>query len=214
MEIDLEESIGGDLTSARRISLGDLDLPEPGKSGGQVRVELPSLGPGLQRQVRLFDRNGLLLDATDRLSMAEQINVQITMGSTAVRQLQIGHTSAVGIFDRLARAERAEAAYSDLLKAGLPGRLIDDPEHGLPALTSLLSQTRGHLDILDPYFGWDADDWLVLGQAHVPVRVLTGYGEFTKKGWRLRVKPLPPGSAPLAPSLHVRPDFYQTSAHP
>src|SRR5713101_5984542 len=50
------------LTGSGRIRLGDLALPSgPVAAGKDVAVVLPTLGPGLQRQVRLFDRNGLLL---------------------------------------------------------------------------------------------------------------------------------------------------------
>lgn len=206
LEIDLEEYADGDLASARRIRLGDLALPPgPVAAGKDVTVVLPTLGPGLQRQVRLFDRNGLLLDATDRLAMVEKIDIEGTVAGGQPFRVTVGQRNAVGLLDRLKRADQSDAAYRALLEAGLPGRVVDDPQHGLPALTALLSQAHGQLDVLDAYFGWDVSDWSVLAQVSAPIRVLTGHGYYDGGVLRKRkvIQP-PPGTAPQAPSLEVR----------
>jgi hypothetical protein len=63
LEVDLEEYAGDGLVQARRLRLADLALP--GGSPQRVTVALPTLGPGLQRQLRLYDRAGRLLDTCD-----------------------------------------------------------------------------------------------------------------------------------------------------
>ena len=56
LELDIEEYENGDLVSARRLRLGDVALPSSALMPGEIiTVELPTLGAGLHRQVRLFD---------------------------------------------------------------------------------------------------------------------------------------------------------------
>ena len=203
LELDVEEYSAGDLASDRRIDLGDLKLPGPVPAGRGVEVVLPSLGPGLERRVRLYDRDGVLLDATDRFAILEQINLTMTAGDTAT-SVQVGRSGPVSLTSRLEKADQAEAAYRKMLEEGLAGRIIDDPQHGLPELASLLSQARGHLDVLDPYFGHHLPDWDVLTKVPVAIRVLTGYGWKWQKGPVQKVQLPTAGSPAAALPMEVR----------
>lgn len=164
LELDVEEYVEDTLASARRVRLGDLDLPatrEPIDGLLQVDVHLPTLGTGVSRQVRLYDRDGLLLDATDRLYTADQINIDISWpgGATTVT---VGDARPPGLLARLHAADEADERYRQMLEAGLPGRLVDDERDGPTRLRDQLARARGHLLILDPYFSWHEADWTVL----------------------------------------------------
>jgi len=191
LELDLEEYAHGDLIGARRVRLGDVMLPElpEGIDEPVIGVCLPTLGPGLHRQVRLYDRDGLLLDTTDRLPMVEQVKVDVQVEGGIPFTITVGNAPIVALLDRLARADETDQAYDDLLAAGLAGRIIDSPGHGLPWLAQILAQAPGHLDVLDPYFGWNVSDWAVLNSVAVPTRVLT------HRDGRNVISP-PAGSAP------------------
>ncbi len=207
LELDLEEYESGDLAIARRLRLGDVVLPSgPIPPLGTLTVELPTLGPGIHRQFRLFDRDGVLLDATDRMPTIEQITVKIHTNVGPGPTVVVGGVQPATLAERLQRADRAEAQYRQLLEDGLSGRVIDDPATGLPLLTALLNQAHGHLDVLDPYFGWDLRDWQVLAQVPVPIRVLTGHGRYDRNGNLTRQEVIPPPAGLVSPpnTIQVR----------
>jgi hypothetical protein len=173
------------LASARRLRLGDLDLPaarEPVDGLLQVDVRVPTLGTGVARQVRLYDRDGLLLDATDRLWTLEQINMTISSPGSS-RAVTIGDAHPPDLLGRLQAADTADERYRQLLEAGLPGRIVTDEVAGPSRLHAELARAREELLVLDPYFGWNQADWAVLDDAAVPVRVLTGHGTPGKRGF-------------------------------
>jgi hypothetical protein len=177
IEVDLEEYAGGDLIEARRLRLKDLKLPAttsiPSATDVVAIMALPTLGPGLQRQVRLYDRDGLLLDGSDRFWTAEQIDVTLKANEATSISIKVGTAAIVEFEERLERAAATDEAYAELLRRGLSGRIIDDPATGHQHLTELLSHARDYLDIIDPYFGLHAPDWSVLLGVSVPIRVLT-----------------------------------------
>ncbi|MGC1238073.1 MAG: hypothetical protein WA860_04710 [Acidimicrobiales bacterium] len=178
LELDLEEFESGDLANAYRLRLGDIDLPlTPVAVGYEAVIELPTLGAGVHRQLRLFDRDGNLLDTQDRLPMSEKVTMSVSIEGGGDFEVTVGNSFQADLADRLKRADEAEEAYAKLLEEGLAGRIVDDPAKGLPKLIALLNDAKGRLDILDPYFGWHIPDWNVLAQIRVPIRVLTGYGK-------------------------------------
>ncbi len=178
IEVDLEEYAHGDLIEARRLRLEDLNLPAPASTSAgaadlRTTVALPTLGSGLQRQVRIYDRDGLLLDGSDRVWMAEQVTVTLKVNDATPITITAGKAVIVELEERLERAASTDQAYADLLEQGLLGRIIDQTSNGQQRLAELLVQARDHLDILDPYFGLKSADWTVLLGVTVPIRVFT-----------------------------------------
>jgi hypothetical protein len=127
----------------------------------------------------------------------------MTASDGSATSIQVGETRPVTLLGRLEKADKAETAYRKMLEEGLPGRIIDDPQRGLPELASLLSQARGHLDVLDPYFGHKLPDWDVLTKVAVGIRVLTGYGWQWGKGLVQKVQL--PAAGSLAAALNRLP---------
>ena len=76
LEVDLEEYADDGLVQARRLRLADLQLPEGAPE--RITVVLPTLGPGLRRQLRLYDRAGRLLDYCDITAFLSQIQINMT----------------------------------------------------------------------------------------------------------------------------------------
>ena len=215
LELDLEEYESGDLASARRLRLGDVALPSgPIPPGGAITVELPTLGLGMHRQFRLFDRDGVLLDATDRMPTVEQITVKIDTSAGPGPTVVIGGVQPATLAERLQRADRADAQYRRLLEDGLSGRVIDDPATGLPLMAALLNQAHGYLDVLDPYFGWNVRDWQVLAQVPVPIRVLTGHGRYDRSGNLTQQKVVPPPTGLVSPPNTVDVHSWRGSTPP
>jgi hypothetical protein len=207
LELDLEEFVDGDLIAARRLRLADIALPTgPLGPGEQVVVGMPSVGPRLHRQVRLYDRDGVLLDISDRLPTIEKIEIVgiVTPGGDELKG-SAGGLAPVALLDRLRRSDAAAEAYKQLLEDGLAGRVIDDPATGLPVLSGLLQEAHGDLSVLDPYFGWDVADWAILARASGSVRVLTGHGYLKNNGTMdQRVKVPPAGTASASTSFEAK----------
>jgi len=178
LEVELEEwANGGELTNSRRLLLGDLDL---GSRAGlkRVVVSLPTLGRGLAHEARLYDRDGVLLDRTQRSKLAERIiargRVVAPDGSSATTTFTAGEHVTVGVAERLERLDQLERDYRELLERGLETRIIRDRQTALDVIAGHLQAAAREIWILDPYFGRSPDDWTVLQNVTAPVRVLTG----------------------------------------
>jgi hypothetical protein len=169
LELDLEERVDFELLSARRLKLGDVELP--GTDAVSVTVALPTLGPALVRKVRLWDRSGYLLDGSDYFDLVERVNIGFTSGRNV--ELATGTDRTPGVEGRLMRIDEAEVQYEDLLAKGLAGRIIQNGAN-TTSLTSLLAAVRGELLIFDPYFGRDPNDWTAVSGVAADIRVLTG----------------------------------------
>lgn len=175
LEVDLEEYADDGLIQARRLRLADLVLPLG--LDRSARVVLPTLGPALRRQLRLYDRAGRLLDNADVSAFVSQINLDITTrigAESDTRRISVGTAPPTPTpVTRLAALDAAEREYTRMLTEGLDRRILDDPATALAALQEELRGARGELLILDPYFGRKPADWAVLANVRVPVRVLT-----------------------------------------
>jgi len=175
LEVDMEEYADDGLAQARRLRLADVALPSG--SYDSVTVKLPVLGPGLRRQLRLYDRAGRLLDNADVTAFVSQLNVTMTARAgleSTTRRLSVGEPPITPTpVTRLAALDVAEAGYTRLLTEGLERRILDAPATALAALQEELRDARDDLLILDPYFGRKPADWAVLTHVGVPVRVLT-----------------------------------------
>jgi hypothetical protein len=154
LELDLEERETSSLLGYRRLRLSDVDLPSV---DAQVfEVAFPTLGPRLIRRILLADRDGNLLDGSDRFSLFEA---------------GLGPNASVP--DRLARMHLLEVQYASLLEGGVRGRVVAVGDDGVARVSDLLRAATDELLVFDPYFMKD-DDWKVLGGVALPMRVLIG----------------------------------------
>ena len=180
IEVELEEwADGGELTNSRRLLLGELDL---GARAGEERVlvALPTLGRGLAHEARLYDRDGLLLDRTQRAKLIERVvatgTVQDADGGSAPVRFEAGEKVTPGLAERLDRLDQLEQEYRDLLERGLADRIVRDRATAITAIRNNLEGVAGEIWVMDPYFGGKPGDWAVLNGITVPVKVLSGRG--------------------------------------
>ena len=213
LEVDLEEYADDGLVQARRLRLADVAVP-PG-SYESVIVVLPTLGPGLRRQIRLYDRAGRLLDNANVVGFVSQFDVTMTARvgpESTTRRLSVGQPPmAPTPVTRLAALDAAEAEYTRLLTEGLERRILDDPATAQAALQEELRRARDDLLILDPYFGHKLADWAVLAHVNVPVRVLNMAAQPARPASRKKpAQPLvliripPPTDVQHLPGLQIR----------
>jgi hypothetical protein len=176
LEVELEEWDGEELVNSRRLALGDLKL---GQRAGKDRflVGLPTLGRGFAHEARLYDREGALLDRTQRSRLVERIEAKARYGgpggAVANQKFTIGERVEAALLERLARFDQLDEDYRQMLSAGLEERIISGPGRA-NVLGDELARVTRPLAILDPYFGYQASDWQALSTVATPIRILTG----------------------------------------
>lgn len=174
IEVELEERLAGEVSHIHRLSLSQLRLTSVPNDASMV-VALPTLGSLVQRRVRLWSRDGDLLDETGYFHLVEQINVNMgVIGSSEVATGTIGIVADPSLAERLTRAQEVGRQYEQLIAAGMSGRVVASNTDASQVLNSYLSDARSELLVLDPYFGRDSSDWTILDAVSVPTRVLTG----------------------------------------
>ncbi len=207
LEVDLEEYAKDGLVHARRLRLADLATPEGPQD--RIQVVLPTLGPELQRQLRLYDLAGRLLDTCQADAFVSQFKVAMTAqvgAETVTSETTVGQASAApSPVTRLAALDAAEDVYTRLLTEGLDRRILDSPQAALAALRGAVQDAKDELLILDPYFGHDTADWHALAKVTVPVRVLTMHKKFASPT-KPAVLITAPDKASIQhlPQLHIR----------
>jgi hypothetical protein len=190
LEVDLEERDDLGLLGFRRLRLSDLLLPSVNDDA--VEVLFPTLGSKLIRKVVLTDRDGNLLDGTDQFNIVE--NIGIKLNDQLIETLVDPQPGTIwSVNDRLARMNRVETEYAQLLSEGAEGRIVGVGDDGVARLADWLEAANGELLVFDPYFNSDAD-WKVLEKVTIPIRLLTGRngvlpsGEITMASNSLKVK--------------------------
>lgn len=179
LAVELEEWSGEELVNVRRLALGDLKL---GQRAGADRflVALPTLGRGFAHAARLYDREGVLLDCTQRAHLVERMvgrgKVRGPDGAVATQHFSVGERVEVGLGERLARFDRVEDDYREMLREGLEERIITTRTRGAEVLRNELARVSKPVSILDPYFGYKPADWNVLAGLNVAIRILSGSG--------------------------------------
>jgi hypothetical protein len=172
LELDLEEmNDHGELISARRLRLADIELPEHGADN--VTVKMPTIGRRVTRRLRLYDTGGRLLDAAERVRLVESIHLSVGPFDGEPTVSVIGDDTSPSLVRRLADLDRSEQEYAAMLQAGATDRVVSDQASGRAGIAKRLAAARGELLIFDPYFGNDADDWGLLRSVACPIRVLT-----------------------------------------
>jgi len=174
--LDLEEADrDGDLLAARRLALAG--VPLPAELGGQCTVQMPTFGRQVTRRVRLYHRNGTLLDAANDVHLLENIELSISLDvpgqETMTTTSSVGTSAQPSLPQRLEAQDRIVLQYADWLANGVAGRVVAVGDDGRARLRALLGDARVRLAVLDPYFGSEVADWSLLRDVGVPVRVLT-----------------------------------------
>jgi hypothetical protein len=170
--LEIREYVEDDLAFAARTPLADLRIPT--RARGRVSLSLPTLGRGVKRSVNLYDRDGTLLDHLEPFTLIEAIHFTLTAdgGQTT---FTVGDARARAmIAERLQAFDQVEERYRELLRSGLPRRVVQDRKDAVGYMRQRLANATGELLILDPYFGHDAQDFTILEGVSVPVRILRG----------------------------------------
>jgi hypothetical protein len=198
LEVELFEFLESEVVTARRMSLAEL-VPHLGTEQSPLRLELPMLGAGTSFRVRLWTRDGELLDTSKEMRLLSQLKVTMRLGidgedASATHSFSVGGRRTYSLEERLQRFDDMQAEFEAALRAGADSRFIADAA-GVTAVTEALAGATGELLIQDPYFGKDGSSWSLLAGVKVPVRVLTG----------------PDGKAPPAAMSNVQVRRWKTS---
>ncbi len=202
LALDLEEmNDSGELMSARRLRLADIELPEHGADS--VTLRMPTIGRRVTRRLRLYDSGGRLLDAAEQVRLVETIHLSVGPFGAAPSVSVLGDDTSPSLVRRLADLDRNEQEYAELLQAGATDRVVSDQASGRTGIAKRLASARGELLVFDPYFGNDAYDWGLLRSVACPIRVLTSAkvstrpppdlaSNVTVRGWRASKGQPPP----------------------
>jgi hypothetical protein len=99
LEIEVEEQIDEDLVIAEHLRLEDTDIretlrvlygPQPTTGRLEIGVALPTLGRGVKRSVRLYHRDGMMLDAWQSFNIVESISINMIVDGSEQRPITIG----------------------------------------------------------------------------------------------------------------------------
>jgi hypothetical protein len=178
-EVELEEWDGDELLYSRRLSLADTDT-STAQGLDRAIVGLPTLGVQLRHRASLHDREGALLDITEPNPLLEQINFTFSIsgpdgGVAHEQKFSVGALSEPPTLKyRLQHLDGADESYRKALEDGLADRIVTSPAQARVVIQQQLTNAKGILRIMDPYFGADALDWQILQGVLVPVEVLTG----------------------------------------
>ncbi len=180
--LSIEEWVSGEIVHSQQIKLEALPSVDAMRGKPHITVPVPTLGSQIQRLVRLYDRNGSLLDTTKLFWIVESIkmNLRVTTGDKVSEHVtMVGENRTLpSLVERADAIERVRAAYATLFTAGVEGTWVV-PGSGVSAADAIaqrLSQARGVLHVVDRYFGKSPDDWKLFDQVTIPVQVLTSLG--------------------------------------
>ena len=174
LEVTHVERLGRETVLSTRIRLEDVDLADV-RASGRCSIQLPTIGRKVTHEVLLHTAEGELLDRSGPYPLLERIISTMTVDGHTLKPNVYGITDpAPGLEARLERRDRLEAELQALLQSSAQARVIADRQTAIQRLREMLAGARGELLVQDRYFGQDVDDWRLLDDVPVPVRVLTG----------------------------------------
>jgi len=174
LELTHEEFFDDELVGSVRIRLEDLDTSAV-EDRGRCQVTLPTLGRKVAHGLALHTLEGELLDRSGPYPIVERIEMSLEVNGHKLPPIVTGMTNPPpGLEERLDRRERIAEDIEQVIQSGVQARMIADRQTALARLRDQLGRARGELLVLDRYFGQDVDDWRLLDDVSVPVRVLTG----------------------------------------
>jgi hypothetical protein len=172
--LDLEQYISGDLVAQLRVSIEDAAGVEEVRDAGRCTISLPTYGAGVASQVTLMTRDGALLDRRGPHPLAERIEINLSIDGSPVSRSSLAAIRApLGLEDREVRGRLVKQQVAELAAQGAEGRLLVDKEAADRRLRIELRTAQVELLVHDPYFGQHPDDWRLLDDVRVPVRVVT-----------------------------------------
>ena len=124
LEVELEEWVGDELACSRRLGLGATALGER-QGPDKAIVSLSTLGRGVAHSARLHDRDGRLLDVTNRSKLFEQVSqsMRSSIGGTdcvSEQTITEGEMQTPTVAQLLERFDLVAREYRRLLE-GRPG---------------------------------------------------------------------------------------------
>lgn len=174
LEVTHVERLGRETVLSTRIRLEDVDLAAV-RHVGKCSIRLPTIGRKVTHEVLLHTVEGELLDRSGPYPLLERIVSTMTVDGHVLAPTVYGITDPPPELQaRLERRDRLRTELDALLQNSAQARVIADRETARERLREMLAGARGELLVQDRYFGQDLDDWRLLDDVKVPVRVLTG----------------------------------------
>lgn len=174
LAIDLEQFVDGELVNQLRAPLEDTSISDEVRQAGACITSLPTFGRGTASRVSLTTREGALLDRIGPHHLVESIHIGMTTNGHEQPPIVIGNQSPPpGLEERAARQQQVAEQVAGLASQGAEARQLVDRVAAEERLKLEISSARGQLLVHDPFFGQDPDDWRLLDDVAVPVRVLT-----------------------------------------
>lgn len=142
---------------------------------GRCQVTLPTMGRNVAHGLALHTLEGELLDRSGPYPIVERIEMSFEIDGHQLPPIVTGVSSPTpALEERLDRGERIAQEIEEVVKSGVQARIVADRDKALARLRNQLGRARGELLVLDRYFGQDVDDWRLLDDVSIPIRVLTG----------------------------------------
>lgn len=172
--LDLEQFVGDELVNQLRAPLEDTIINDEVRTAGACITSLPTIGRGVASRVSLTTRDGALLDRIGPHHLVESVNIGLVVNGQEQPPIVIGSNApAPGLEERAERQRQVEEQAGELADQGAEGRLLVDRAAAEERLRLAVSRAREELLVHDRYFGQDPDDWRLLDDVPVPVRVVT-----------------------------------------
>lgn len=172
--VDLEQLVNGELVNQLRAPLEDTAISDGVRQAGACITSLPTVGRGTASRVSLTTREGALLDRIGPHPLVESVHVGLTTNGQQQPPIVIGNQSPPpGLEERAARQQQVAEQVASLAAQGAEARRLVDRAAAEERLKLVISSAQEELLVHDPFFGQDPDDWRLLDDVPVPVRVVT-----------------------------------------
>jgi hypothetical protein len=179
LSVSLDEWIDEELVHSQQVRFEELDVDHV-RGEPNIVINLPTLGPGVERTVRLHDRHGTLLDGSQsKFRIVESIGLTVNAnldGGRAFTTVIGSRNSPPAFVDRSSAINRVRQQYEVLFDHGADSTLFLPGSDVQNVMRDRLAQSRGVLRIVDRYFGKSPLDWTMLDNVSVPIEVLTSKG--------------------------------------
>ena len=172
--VDLEQFIDGALVNQLRVPLEDTAISNGVRRAGACVTSLPTFGRGTASRVSLTTRDGALLDRIGPHPLVESAQIAMTTNGQEQAPIVIGSRGPPpGLEERAVRQEQVAQQVASLASLGAEGRQLVERAAAEERLRLEIDSAREELLVHDPFFGQDPEDWRLLDDVPVPVRVVT-----------------------------------------